>query len=74
MAFVIFRCRLVSCRKRDVCMNHEYLKNETNIYQKSVIKLLLDTMADIDNGTITIIVQDENIIQMNISEKFATAG
>jgi len=55
-------------------MNHEYLKNETNIYQKSVIKLLLDTMADIDNGTITIIVQDENIIQMNISEKFATAG
>ncbi len=55
-------------------MSRENLRNKTNVYHKSVIKLILDTMEYIDNGTITIIVQDENIIQINTNEKFAIAG
>lgn len=43
-------------------------------FQETVIELMLDAVEDIENGALTIIFQDGNIIQINKYEKFAAAG
>lgn len=57
-----------------VCMNNPGSGVQTAKIQKPVIDLILDALEDIENGTLTIIFQDENIIQINKYEKFAAAG
>ncbi len=43
-------------------------------WQASVVKLILDGLRSIENGSITIIIQDEDIIQINRNETFKIAG
>ncbi|MCX7923564.1 MAG: YezD family protein [Clostridia bacterium] len=49
---------------------HKKIYKDINPQYPQLINMIINAAKSIDNGTITIIKQDNNIIQINTSEKF----